>query len=138
MFWIIIKIEWFIKQYFIWQSSFMRIFQISVNWKNVSSIHLEKVIYNFPNFFNVFFVFVNVPHGLYVNMGCLECISGMDLSPTNKKLFILLFILFIPWYGKLLFFSFLNWFHIISILCNELNIHRNTWKLKQFLIGNKT
>ena len=33
-------------------------------------------------------------HALYVNRDCLKCILGMNLPPTNKNLFIILFILY--------------------------------------------
>ena len=35
---------------------------------------------------NSFFVFVNDPQALYVNLGCLKCISGINLSLDNKKI----------------------------------------------------
>ena len=31
---------------------------------------------------------------LYVNPGCFKCISGINLSPANKNLFTILFILY--------------------------------------------
>ena len=30
---------------------------------------------------------VNGPKALYVNPGCVKCISGINLSPANKSLF---------------------------------------------------
>ena len=37
---------------------------------------------------------VNGPQGLYVNPGFLKCISSINLSPANKNLFIISFILY--------------------------------------------
>ena len=36
---------------------------------------------------------MNGPEALYVNPGRLKCTSDMNLSPTNKNLFTILFIL---------------------------------------------
>ena len=37
---------------------------------------------------------MNGPQALYLNLGCLKCISGINLSPANKNLFINGFILY--------------------------------------------
>ena len=37
---------------------------------------------------------MNGPQALYVNPGCLKCISGINLSPANKNLFIISFTLY--------------------------------------------
>ena len=37
--------------------------------------------------------FVNDSQALYVNSGCLKCISGINLSAANKKLLAISFIL---------------------------------------------
>ena len=39
-------------------------------------------------FFYSFFILVNDPQTLYVNPGCLKCISGINLSAVNTNLFI--------------------------------------------------
>ena len=46
------------------------------------------------NFFILSLFLVNGPEILYANPGCLKCISGMTLSPANKSLFIIAFILY--------------------------------------------
>ena len=33
------------------------------------------------------------PPALYVNSGCLKCISGMNLSPASKILFVISFVI---------------------------------------------
>ena len=47
------------------------------------------------NFWILFLLFVNCPQVLHVNLGCLKCISGINLSPPNKKLFPISFILYL-------------------------------------------
>ena len=39
-----------------------------------------------------FFFSVNGPQALYVNPDCIQCISGINLSPANKKIFTVQFI----------------------------------------------
>lgn len=46
----------------------------------------------FFEFFYHFFIFVNGLQALYVNPNCLKGISGMNLSSSNKNLFLMLFI----------------------------------------------
>ena len=36
---------------------------------------------------------MNGPQALYVNPGCLKCISNINLSPANKSLLAIAFIL---------------------------------------------
>ena len=38
---------------------------------------------------------VNVPEALDMSLGCLKCIPSMNLSPTNKNVFIISFILYL-------------------------------------------
>ena len=38
------------------------------------------------NFYTPYFFIVNGPQALYVNPGCLKCVSGMNLSLANKSL----------------------------------------------------
>ena len=50
----------------------------------------------FFEYFCSFFVFVKGQHKvLYVNSGCFRCISGINLSPANKTLLFVVFIVFI-------------------------------------------
>ena len=37
---------------------------------------------------------VNGPQALYLKLGCLKCIFGINLAPVNKSLFIILLILY--------------------------------------------
>ena len=47
------------------------------------------------NFYILSLIFVNGPQALCVNTGCIICISGMNVSPANKKLPIITFVLYI-------------------------------------------
>ena len=52
-------------------------------------IHFCKYILNLQDFLNFCLLslfLVNVPQALYVNPGCLKCISGINLYPVNKNL----------------------------------------------------
>ena len=61
-------------------------------------IRFDECILNLP-FLWFFFIrslfFLNGPQALYANLGCLKCISGINLSPTNKKLQTISFILYL-------------------------------------------
>ena len=46
-------------------------------------------------YFILSLILVTGPQDLYGNQGCLKCISGINLSPANKNVFII-FIHFIP------------------------------------------
>ena len=73
---------------------------------------------------NLFFLSLFILNGsqvLYVNLGCLKCISGMNWSHANKNLFIISFILISYYNGLFLDFSSLS---IIIV---------NTLELQQFL-----
>ena len=60
------------------------VFSINIFW--ISSL--------FKSFYS-FFILVNGPQALYVNPGCLKCISGVNLSLANKNLFTISFILYL-------------------------------------------
>ena len=47
------------------------------------------------NFCILHLIFVNGPQALYVNAGCLKCILGINLPPTNKHLLTILLILYL-------------------------------------------
>ena len=46
------------------------------------------------NFCILCLFFVDDPQALYVNPDCLKCISGINLSPANKNLLTISFILY--------------------------------------------
>ena len=45
-------------------------------------------------FFYSFLILVDGTQALHANPGCLTCISGINLYPANKNLFIIFFILY--------------------------------------------
>ena len=47
------------------------------------------------NFCILYLFFVNDPQALYVNPGCLKCISGINLSSAYKNLLNISFILYL-------------------------------------------
>ena len=65
------------------KKSFIKLILINVSWISYFLIFLYSL-----------FVFVNGPQAWYVNPDCLKCISGKSLSPANKKLFTISFILY--------------------------------------------
>ena len=91
------KIKCFITQYFIRSCSFSY-FQSYLPkamsyWKQALSSLFWQIYRKSPVSLNFciisFFFFVNGPQALYINPGYLKCISGINLSPTNKNLFTL-------------------------------------------------
>ena len=64
--------------------------------------HFYKYIVNLK-FLDSLFLFLNGPQALYVNPGCLKYISGIKLSPANKILFTLSFILYLVLTFSILF-----------------------------------
>ena len=65
--------------------------------KQLYLIRFDKYIMNLLDFLDFFILslfLVNERQALYVNPGCLKCISGINLSAANKKLFIIEFILY--------------------------------------------
>ena len=49
---------------------------------------------NYLSFSILSFIFVNGPEALYLNSGCLRCVSGMIVSPVNTNLIIITFIFY--------------------------------------------
>ena len=115
-----------------------------LNSKNVKNLHktchVESKLYLVcfdRHILNLLFYFnfcipslflVNGPQEIYVNLGCLKCISGMNLSPANKRFFIILFILYLQnrissAIGNLLkIFSFIS--KLLNIqLCSLVNLY---------------
>ena len=55
-------------------------------------MNISRISCFFKFFYSLFF-FVNGPQALYVNLGCLKFISGINLFHANKNLFTISFIL---------------------------------------------
>ena len=56
-------------------------------------IYRESAV--FLNFFFLPLLFINVQQALYGHPGCLKCISSINLSPANKNLLTISFILYL-------------------------------------------
>ena len=67
-------------------------------WKQALSSYFLKLYCESSvslSFWILSFFFVNGPQALYVNQGCLKCISGINLSPVYKNLLTISFILYL-------------------------------------------
>ena len=89
-------------------------------------------IWSFFKFWNSFFVLSNsLQEKVYVNPGCLKCILGMNLSPANKNLLIILFI--IIYFNKSCVFKLSS----LSIIIVNIPINRTGfWNFKYNFINN--
>ena len=79
-------------------------------WKQALSSFFWLTYLEAPVSLNIYILslfFLNGPEVLFVNPGCLKCISGMNLTSVNKKLFIDSYLCSI----KINYFTFLKYIH---------------------------